>query len=204
MRWALAFVLVGSFGKPAQAEGWKDWFLTPDQQGQISFNNKDFSDAADLFQDADWRAYALLVSGRYEEAAEAYSFIETSQGANAQGIALLRNRKYHDGIRAFEKALERDPDNATAQKNLATAEAIVALVESTQAASNTGEHSGIGADDTVFDNESGQGEEMEVEREDLDRPPAGLTTEDWMRAVDTQVGDFLASRFRLEDARGDE
>ncbi|WP_223421499.1 vWA domain-containing protein [Tateyamaria pelophila] len=203
MRWGLAFLLVGSFGKPAQAEGWRDWFLTPDQQGQISFNTKDFSGAADQFQDADWRAYALLVAGRYEEAAEAYGFIETSAGANGEGIALLRHRKYHDGIRAFEKALERDPSNVTAQKNLATAKAIVAYVESTQAASDTGEQSGIGADETVFDNESGQGEEMQIEREPSEDAPAGLSTEDWMRAVDTQVGEFLQSRFRLENAQGD-
>lgn len=204
MRWVLAFLVVGSFGKPVQAEGWKDWFLTPDQQGQISFNNKDFGAAADQFQDANWRAYALLVAGRYEEAAEAYSFIETSDGANAEGIALLRNRNYHDGIRAFEKAVDRDPDNATAQKNLETAKAIVAYVESTQAQSDIGEQPDLRPDDIVFDNESGQGEEMQVEREDSDLAPAGLSTEDWMRAVDTQVGDFLASRFRLENAQGAE
>jgi len=204
MRWMIALVLVTSLGRPAQAEGWKDWFLTADQQAQIQFNQKDFSGATDLFQNAEWRAYALLVAGRYEEAAEAYSFIETSEAANGEGIALLRNRKYHDGIRAFEKAVERDADNATAQKNLATAKAIVAYVESTQAASDTGEQSGIGADDIVFDNESGQGEDMQVTREELDGPPAGLTTEDWMRAVDTQVGDFLKSRFRLEVAEGGE
>jgi len=77
-------------------------------------------------------------------------------------------------------------------------------VESTQLASDTGEESGIGADDTVFDNETGQGAEMEITAEAVDGPPAGLSPEDWMRAVDTQVGDFLASRFALEAARGAE
>lgn len=201
MRWVLAFLLVGSFGTRAEAEGWRDWFLTPDQQGQISFNNKKFSDAADQFQNPEWRAYALLVSGRYEEAAEAYSFIETSEAANGEGIALLRNRKYHDGIRAFEKALERDPDNEVARENLATAKAIVAYVESTQAQSDTGEEAGIGADDTIFDNESGQGEDTQIEREEADVGAQGLSTEDWMRAVDTDVGDFLKSRFRLESTQ---
>ena len=204
MHWVLAFLVAGSFGKPAQADGWRDWFLTADQQGQISFNNKKYNDAADQFQNADWRAHALLVAGRYEEAAEAYSFIETSEGANGEGIALLRNRNYYDGIRAFEKALERDPDNVTAQENLATAKAIVAYVETVQAASDTGEEAGIGADDTVFDNESGQGEETQVDPETAEDGPAGLSTEDWMRAVDTDVGDFLQTRFRLEDAQGAE
>jgi Ca-activated chloride channel family protein len=196
----VALMLTVPFGRPAQADGWRDWFLTPDQQGQIAIRNKDYSEAADLFDNSEWRAFALLRAGRYEEAAQAYGFIETAAAANAQGIALLRNRKYRDGVRAFEKALERDPTDAAALANLEVARAIVAFVETTQAASDTGEE-GIGADDTVYDNESGLGEEMLVERPEEDGLPAGLSTEDWMRSIDTQVGDFLASRFRLEVAR---
>lgn len=201
MRWALVFVLIVPVAKPVQAEGWRDWFLTPDQQGQIALNNKDFSAAADLFRDPAWRGYALLRAGRYEEAAEAYSFIETSAAASAEGVALLRNRKYRDGVRAFEKALERDPEDAVAQANLEVAKAIVEYVESSQQASDTGEETGIGADDIVFDNESGQGEEFQLDDEDTEGPATGLSTEDWMRAVDTQVGDFLASRFLLESVQ---
>ena len=204
MRWGIAVVLLLPVGAPAQAEGWRDWFLTPDQQGQIAVRNRDYRAAADLFQNSEWRAYALLRAGRYEEAAEAYSFLETSAAASAEGIALLRSRKYRDGIRAFEKAVERDPDDAVASANLEVAKAIVAYVESTQLASDTGEEAGIGADDTVFDNETGQGAETEVAREDAEGGGQGLSTEDWMRAVDTQVGDFLASRFLLESAQGGE
>ena len=204
MRWALAALLLGTVSTPAQAEGWRDWFLTPDQQGQIHMNNKDFSAAADLFQDPEQRAFALLRAGRYEEAAEAFGFIETAAGANGEGIALLRNRNYRDGVRAFEKALERDPDNAAAANNVEVARAIVKFVENAQLSSDTGEEAGIGADDTVFDNETGQGEETQVEREDSDVPAQGLSTEDWMRAVDTQVGDFLATRFLLEDSQRSE
>ncbi len=204
IRWCLAFVLIAPLGSPAQADGWRDWFFTPDQQGRLAFEDRRFSDAADLFQNPEWRAYALLRAGRYEEAAEAYRFIETSDAANAEGIALLRNRKYRDGVRAFEKALDRDPNNAVAAANLDVARAIVEFVETTQAQSDTGEESGIGADDTVFDNESGQGAETQIEREEETAAVQGLTTEDWMRAVDTQVGDFLASRFRLENAAGDQ
>ena len=202
MRWVLAGLMLGGIGTEARAEGWQDWFLTPDQQGQIAFNDGRWSEAADLFQDTEWRAYALLRSGRYEEAAETYGFIETGEAANAQGIALLRNRNYRAGLRAFELALEREPDNEIIQNNVEVARAIVAYVEAAQLAGDTGEQSGIGADDTVFDNESGQGADMLVDREAVDTPAQGLSTQDWMRAVDTQVGDFLATRFRLEDAQG--
>ena len=204
MRWALATLLVSSVSTPAQAEGWRDWFLTLDQQGQIEMNNKDFSRAADLFQDPVQRAFALLRAGRYEEAAKAYSFIETAAAANGEGVALLRNRKYRAGVRAFEKALERDPNNSTAAANLEVARAIVDYVEQAQLASDTGEETGIGADEIVYDNESGQGDDMLIEQETSDGTAQGLSTEDWMRAVDTQVGDFLATRFLLENARRSE
>jgi Ca-activated chloride channel family protein len=167
-------------------------------------NNRDYRAAADLFQDPALRAYALLRAGQYAEAAEAYSFIETTDAAMAEGIALLRNRKYRDGVRAFEKALERDPGNTQAEANLEVAQAIVTYVEAAQLAGDTGEDTGIGADEIVFDNESGQGEQMLLERDQAEGAAAGLSTEDWMRAVDTQVGDFLASRFRLEVRRGAE
>lgn len=198
MHWLVLLLLAFPFPRPAQADGVKDWFLTPDQQGWIAYNDKDFTAASELFADIEWQAYALLISGQYEEAAQAYSRIETSEAANAEGIALLRNRKYRDGVRAFEKALERDPNNKTAQTNLEVAKAIVTYVESTQEQTDTGEDRGIGADDTVFDNESGKGAETQVERGE--EAAASLTDEQWMRSVDTDVSEFLGSRFALEAA----
>lgn len=200
MQWAVILLLMLPFPRSAQAEGIKDWFFTPDQQGWIAYQNKKFSEAAELFQDPEWRAYALFISGNYEAAAEAFSRIETAEGASGEGMALLRNRKYRDGVRALEKALERDPDYETAQHNLAVAKAIVEFVESTQSQSDTGEEAGIGADDTVFDNESGLGAETQIERDE--ETAASLTDEQWMRSVDTDVSEFLHSRFSLEVAEG--
>ncbi|PYG31010.1 VWA domain-containing protein [Pelagimonas varians] len=203
VQWVLAFALILPAARPAHAEGWVDWFFTADQQAQRAYNNKDFAEAAELFQDTDWRAYAQFKSGKYEEASETYSFVETADAAIGEGLSHLRNRKYRDGVRAFEKALERDPDSAMAKHNLAVAKAIVVYVENTQSQSATGDV-GPGADNTVFDNESGKGQQVQISADDQDSLSTGLTTEDWMRAVDTNVGDFLSTRFRLEQAQGDE
>ncbi|MGI9369197.1 MAG: VWA domain-containing protein [Ruegeria sp.] len=201
MQWVVALcVLVGVSGKPAQAEGIKDWFLTPDQQGQLAMQDKDYAAAALLFKDPEWRAYALFKSGKFADAVEAYGFVETPQGAFGEAMASLRNREYRDGVRGFEKSLKRDPDYEAARTNLAVAKAIVAYVEDAQSQSDTGEQGGIGADDTVYNNESGMGAETLVERES-DKAPAGLTTDQWLRSVDTDVGDFLKFRFGLENAK---
>lgn len=193
----IVFLLMLPMPRTAQADGLKDWFLTPDQQGWRSYKDKDFTAASELFTDTDWHAYSLLISGQYELAAEAYARIGTADGANAEGIALLKNRKYRDGVRAFEKALERDPTNEVAAENLEIAKAIVAYVESTQEQSAVGDN-GERPDDTVFDNESGLGEETEIAAGEEDA--ASQTDEQWMRSVDTDVSEFLGTKFALEAA----
>ena len=202
MKWAvfLAFMAVASTGpQRATAEGVADWFLTPDQQGQRAYNQQDFARAATLFTDPMWQGYALFRSGQYDKAVEVLARVETAEAAFTQGVAHLRNRQYRAGVQAFETALERDPDMTAAAENLATAREIVTYIEDTRAQSDTGEEAGIGADDTVFDNESGQGQETQIQASDA---PALLTTEQWMTTVDTRTGDFLRQRFLIDAARG--
>jgi Ca-activated chloride channel family protein len=187
----------------AAADGFADWFLTPDQQGQRAYNANDFARAAELYQDPMWQGFALFRSGQYDKAVEVLATIETAQAAFTQGLAHIRNRQYRDGVRAFETALQRDPDYPGAAENLATAQEIVAFMEELQEQSDTGEQGGIGADETVFDNESGKGAETQIQVTEEDG--LGLmTTEQWMNTVDTQTGDFLRQRFRLEASKGAE
>ncbi|MEM1073744.1 MAG: VWA domain-containing protein [Pseudomonadota bacterium] len=203
MNWAamLFFCLLSSVHPHAtKAEGLADWFLTSDQQGQLAYNGRDFARAGELYDDPLRRGFALYRAGQYEKAVEVLTPVETAQAAFIQGVAHLRNRQYRDGVRAFETALERDADFPGATENLATAQEIVEFVETQREQSDTGEDSGIGADETVYDNESARGLETELAPEPLDG--AGLlTTEQWMNTVDTRTGDFLRQRFLIEASR---
>ena len=201
MRWAavaaLAFL---SAPQPARADGVADWFFTPEQQGRLAYQRKDYAHAAELFTDPLWRGYALYRDGQYEAAAQVLSRVDTAEAAFIQGMADIKSRSYRDGVRAFEMALERDPDYPNAAENLAVAREIVDYIERVQEQSDTGEEEG--ADDVVFDNENDRGAEtqMEVPQE----AGAGLmTTEQWMNTVDTRTGDFLRQRFAIEAARRD-
>lgn len=204
MRWAALAVLATGLSTPqtARADGIADWFWTPDQQGRRAFEARDYDRAAALFEDPMWRALALFRDGQYEAAAEAYATLDSAEAAFGEGMARLRNREYRAGVRAFEHALELRPDYPEAAQNLEVAQAIVALVESTQSQSDTGENTGIGADDVVMDNESGLGEQTEVERSGAG--DGVQSAEEWMRSVDTDVSDFLATRFRVESAEAPE
>ncbi|MCP4382961.1 MAG: VWA domain-containing protein [Hyphomicrobiales bacterium] len=208
MRWSFAAVAAFAFmaGDTARAEGVADflggtvagWFLTPDQQGQIAYNNKRFAESADLFRDPEWEGYALFRAGKYPEAAEAMARLDTADAAITEGIARIRNREYRAGIAAFEKALEREPDNEIAAHNLEVAVAMTEYIEETQEASDTGEEAGIGADEVRFDNESGRGAETQITAEDTMEIQ---TVDQWMRSVDTNASDFLRTRFALEANR---
>lgn len=185
---------------PAQAEGWRDWFLTPDQQGWLAFEDKEYARAAETFADPYLRGIALYRGGQYEMAAETMSRIDTAQAAFVQGMAHIKSRGYRDGVRAFERALDIDPQHAGARANLPVSEAIVAYVETAREQSDTGEDAGIGADDVVFDNEAAKGVDTEVEAPEEEQP-AHLSSEQWMNTVDTRTSEFLRQRFLLETAR---
>jgi Ca-activated chloride channel family protein len=203
MRWAAAVLLAAAFAgpAPARADGVVDWFLTPDQQGRLAFQQNDFSRAGELFTDPLWRGYALYRDGQYETAVEVLDRVETAQAAFIQGMAHIKSRTYRDGVRAFETALERDPDYPNAEANLAVAREIVDYVERAREQSDTGEEAGIGADDVVIDNESGRGAETEMEAPEEGGDGGLLTTDQWMSTVDTRTGDFLRQRFAIEAAR---
>lgn len=202
MRWAAAVVLaLGLAGpQPARADGVVDWFLTPDQQGRLAYQRKDYARAGELFTDPLWRGYALYRDGQYEQAAEVLDRVETAQAAFVQGMAHIKSRSYRDGVRSFETALQRDPDYPNARANLEVAREIVAFVETAREQSDTGESTGEGADDVVFDNEANRGADTQMEAPQ--KNGAGLmTTQQWMNTVDTRTGDFLRQRFAIEAAK---
>ncbi|MDA5558445.1 VWA domain-containing protein [Shimia sp. MMG029] len=201
VRWAAQLAVALWFVLPAteaQAEGWRDWFLTADQQGWRAYQRKDYETAAARFEDPYLRGVALYRGGQYETAAQEMARIDTADAAFIEGMSQLKSRGYRDGVRAFERALAIDPNHAGAQQNLPIAKDIVTYVETTRAQSDTGEESGIGADDTVFDNESGQGAETQIEASEEEAAGGHLSAEQWMRTVDTRTEDFLRQRFRLE------
>ncbi|MFY2826687.1 VWA domain-containing protein [Ruegeria sp. MALMAid1280] len=197
IRWALLGLFLIQPVGPARADGWRDWFLTPDQQGQIAMNQKRYADAAELFEDPYYEGYARLKAGQYPEAAAIFAELATAEAAFAEGMARIRNREYRPAILAFETALERRPNWPEAKHNLEVANAILDYVETTREQSDTGEEAGIGADDTVFDNEAGRGENTTLQASTDDAKP--MSADQWISAIDTDMQDYLRNRFLLEN-----
>lgn len=199
MRWSVLLigVLFSLPATPVQAEGITDWFFTPDQQGRLAFEDKQFAEAGELFEEPMWKGYALTQAGDYAQAAQVFARLPSAEAAFAQGVAHVKGREYRAGITAFETALERDPDHTAAARNLEIARAILAYVEKAREQSDTGEGS-EGADEIVFDKEAEGGFEIQISAEEQLKIE---TAEQWMRTVDTRTADFLRIRFALEAAR---
>ncbi len=198
--WVIRWAFLALFVFPpsgAQADGWKDWFLTPDQQGQIAMNQKRFGDAANAFEEPYHTGYAYLRDGQYAEASSIFAELNTPEAAFAEGMARLRNREYRPAISAFETALERRPNWPEAQHNLDISKAILDFVETTREQSDTGEEAGIGADDTVFDNDAARGNETTVQAPQ--DGPMTLSADQWISTIDTDMQDFLHNRFLQEN-----
>lgn len=200
MRWSLAVLaaLTLQFPVAARADGIVDWFLTMDQQGQLAFNRKDFTLAAERYVDPLHKGYAQFRDGQYDASVTTLAQLDSPDASFLQGMASLRNRGYRDAIDYFQTTLDRAPDFPGAAHNLDLSKKILEYVESTREQSDTGETTGEGADDIVFDNEDARGADTMIA--DDDDSIGLLTADQWMNTVDTDTGDFLRQRFAVEAA----
>jgi Ca-activated chloride channel family protein len=182
----------------ARLGGFADLWLTPDQQGRLAWEARDFTTAFERFEAPAWKGTAAYASGQYEDAATAFGRVGSAEGFFNRGDAFLKNREYRKAITSFEQAVAEAPDWVEARENLELARYVLDYVERVREASDTGEESGIGADEIVFDNTAERGAQMEITG---DSKVEIESAEKWMRAVDTDTRDFLRTRFLLEASR---
>ena len=175
-----------------------DLWLTPDQQGRMLFDRKEYAAAAEAFADPAWEGQALFRSGQYIESADAFAREGDARGFYNRGNAFMRAFEYRKAITAYEQAVRDAPEWVEAEENLELARYTLDYIERAREESDTGEEAGIGADDTVYDNESDRGTDTEVSRESAIE---AQSAEKWMRAIDTETSEFLRTRFLLEAVR---
>jgi Ca-activated chloride channel family protein len=175
-----------------------DLFLTADQQAQQLYDDKQFREAAEKFEDPWWKGTAQYASGQYLEAAESFVRMANAEGFFNRGNAFMRGREYRKAVTSYEQAVADAPVWVEAQENLELARYTIDYIERSREQGDTGEKSGIGADEVVYDNDSERGSDTEVTRESAVQ---AQSADKWMRSVNTETADFLRSRFLLEASR---
>jgi Ca-activated chloride channel family protein len=92
-------------------------WLSPDQKAMKAFNAGNAEQAAELFKDKDWKAAAHYRAGNYEKSNELLASPESSTGYYNKGNVLAKLGDYEAAIKAYDDALNMDPDNEDARFN---------------------------------------------------------------------------------------
>jgi Ca-activated chloride channel family protein len=90
---------------------------SPDQKAMQAFNAGDHEKAASEFTRPDWKASAYYRKGDYEAAAKTLENASTSDEYYNRANALAKLGQYEEAIKAYDKALELDKNNADAKYN---------------------------------------------------------------------------------------
>jgi Ca-activated chloride channel family protein len=103
--------------KNSYAFEWHDLWQSKDQQAQQAFKKNQFVQAANLFENQDWKAVAHFKAGEYDKALENLKSNQTELSAYNQGNALAQSGQLEQAVKAYEKALTLKPDDADAKYN---------------------------------------------------------------------------------------
>ncbi|MDH3531653.1 MAG: VWA domain-containing protein [Gammaproteobacteria bacterium] len=116
--WVLVLTIaVLPLSQPAEASLWDDLWFTKDQQAQRKLDAGAAAEAAELFEDPDWRAVARYRSQDYRESAAGFAAGDDARNLYNLGNALARQGEFESAIDAYEQVLELDPDDSDAQYN---------------------------------------------------------------------------------------
>jgi len=122
----------------AEAFSWDDLWTTKDQQAQQAWKNGNLQQATELFESPEWKASAQYKSGDFQSSAETLQqHVTTDSGNTADnqynlGNALAKQQDFPSALKAYEKALELDPDMLDAKNNHATVKKLLEQQEKEQ------------------------------------------------------------------------
>ncbi len=121
-RGLLACLVIALIPAPAMAGLWDDLWQRRDQQAMQALREGQPEQAAELFQDRNWRSAADYRSENYPAAAEGWAAqtLTTPQHADTHynlGNALARLGDFEGALKAFDQALAAAPDHADAAFN---------------------------------------------------------------------------------------
>ena len=111
-------------------DAWKGLWMTRDQRAAGAFKREEHSEAANLFENTDWRGAASYRDGNYEAAVAAFAANGSADGHYNRGNALAQSGNYAEAITAYNIALGLDESHEDAIKNK---EIVEQLLEQQQA-----------------------------------------------------------------------
>ncbi|TKF24921.1 VWA domain-containing protein, partial [Vibrio kanaloae] len=114
----LAVVLSFSQPNTAFANPWK----TDDQVGYQLYQDEDFQQAAEQFQQQEWKGIAQYKAGDFEAAEQTLQSLNGEDARYNLANAQAQQGKYDQAIEEYQHILENNPEHAYAKKNLEVVE----------------------------------------------------------------------------------
>jgi len=141
----------------AEAQVWRNLWLTPDQQAAEAFAEEDHALAATLFESSEWSGAANYRAENYEAAIAAFSANNTPDGHYNRGNALALAGNFAEAIAAYDTAINLDPAHEDAIHNKEIVEQLLEQQESESGEQQEGESE---------ENQSEQNSQNESEQEE--------------------------------------
>lgn len=116
--WSLLLLFgISSLPNSAHAFGWDDLWLRTDQQAEKLFQAGAEKDAAQLFENPEWKGTAAYRTGDYEKAIEEFSRKDRPLANFNRGNSLAFAGRLEEALAAYEKVLAENPKHEDALFN---------------------------------------------------------------------------------------
>ncbi len=167
-------------------------FMTSDQLAYRYYENRNYTKAAETFEDLSFKGASYYRAGEFKKAKSAYQNLTHKEGKYNLGNAFVMLGEYDSAIEAYELALKIDAHFKEAQENLKVAKARKILKEP----ENDGEQGvgELGADEIVFDNKENKG----VDDDQSAQKEAASGNPNWLDRLQTGPKDFLKNKFSYQ------
>jgi len=200
---------------PGRLQAAGQWFvelwLSGDQQGRLLMQLGDYSGAARHFVDPMWRGMAYYYNEDFMLAAEYFSRTDSDDALFNEANARAQGRDYLRAVHRYDRLLARSPDYPGARHNRDRVQAIIDEINRLSESQMTekgvsGEDKKLGSDDAIpaMGADEITFEKAEVKQltaDEILQDPA--TADMWMRGVQQDPSNFLATKFSMQLLRND-
>ena len=143
---------------------WDDLWKNKNQQAYAQLQQQKAAEAAQNFNDPQWKASAQYRAGDYAAAAQNFSQFDSADAHYNRGNSLARAGKLPEAIKAYEEALKKQPDMADAKKNRKLVEELIKQQQQNQEQQNPEQNSDQQQDDKNKQDEQ-QGQQNQGDQE---------------------------------------
>lgn len=161
---------------------WSTLWQTPDQRGQALLREQHYDAAADAFESAEHKAYALYKAGDFEQASETFPVTPDQASSRVhynRGNALAQQQQFKQAIEAYEQAITLDPDNDDARFNKKLIEEFLEQQQNQNQDSQEGQEGQEGKDGQKNDSQSDQqnSDSQNGDKQQSDSQPSGSSSD---------------------------